>query len=90
MMGRTRRVRPLLLHGMVELFQYYLFVIKLEKHLKIVVTSLGFAGVDVLLRVNGLGDTAEELILLLATNYNVDDVKKRAIGGEIILRIAKR
>ncbi|KIM25596.1 hypothetical protein M408DRAFT_331134 [Serendipita vermifera MAFF 305830] len=82
--------RPVLLQGVVELFQYYLFVQKLEGHLGRLVNGLQKAGVEVLLRFNRLGSTAEELIGLLATSYSSDEGRKRNIGGEVILHIAKR
>jgi len=86
----TLPIRPALLQGLVELFQYYLFVNKLESHLVALITGLKNAGVEVLMRFNRLGSTADELIGLLATSYSADDMKKRSIGGEVILHIAKR
>jgi mediator of RNA polymerase II transcription subunit 17, fungi type len=83
-------VRPALLQGVVELFQYYLFVNKLESHLVALITGLRNAGVEVLMRFNRLGSTADELIGLLATSYSADNTKKKSIGGEVILHIAKR
>jgi hypothetical protein len=85
----TLPVRPSLLQGIVELFQYYLFVNKLESHLVALITGLRKAGVEVLMRFNRLGSTADELIGLLATSYS-DDTKKKSIGGELILHIANR
>jgi hypothetical protein len=86
----TLPTRPALLQGIVELFQYYLFVNKLESHLVALITGLRNAGVEVLMRFNRLGSTADELIGLLATSYSADDTKKKSIGGEVILHIAKR
>lgn len=81
--------RPVLLQGIVELFQYYLFVKRLEGHLGRLVQGLQGGGVEVLLRFNRLGSTAEELIGLLATSYSSDE-GRRKIGGEVILHIARR
>jgi mediator of RNA polymerase II transcription subunit 17 len=83
-------VRPLLLQGIVELFQYYLFVKKLEDHLNNLVEGLKRSGVDVYMRFNRLGETAEELIALLAYAPSADDQKKKSLGGEVLLRIAER
>jgi hypothetical protein len=82
--------KPPLLQGVVELFQYYLFVNKLEKHIKALSTGLEEAGIEVFLRMNRLGETAEELIEVFATSYINEDQKKRYFGGEVILRIAQQ
>jgi hypothetical protein len=63
---------------------------KLESHLVALITGLRNAGVEVLMRFNRLGSTADELIGLLATSYSADNTKKKSIGGEVILHIAKR
>ena len=87
----TQLPRPMLLQGIVELFQYYLFVQKLEGHLGALVGGLERAGVDVLMRFNRLGSTAEELIGLLATSYSSgEEGGQRSMGGEVILHVAKR
>ncbi|PVG03680.1 hypothetical protein CPB86DRAFT_694910 [Serendipita vermifera] len=83
-------IRPLLLQGIVELFQYYLFVTKLEGHLNNLVDGLKRSGVDVYMRFNRLGETAEELIALLAHAPSPDGQKKKSLGGEVLLRIAQR
>jgi len=82
--------KPPLLQGVVELFQYYLFVNKLEKHLKALSVGLEEAGIEVFLRMNRLGETAEELIEVFATSYINEDQKKRYFGGEVVLRIAQQ
>lgn len=87
---RALSSRPTLLQGIVELFQYYLFVNKLELHLLDLILGLKSAGVEILMRFNRLGSTADELIGLLATSYSVDDVRGKSISGEVILHIAKR
>ncbi|KAG8801685.1 hypothetical protein FRC16_011321 [Serendipita sp. 398] len=80
--------RPRPLAGVVELVLYYMFVRKIEKHLNELVEGLRKAGVEMFLRINRLGETAGELIALLAASYSADEQKKKTIGGEILLRIA--
>lgn len=82
--------KPPLLQGVVELFQYYLFVNKLEKHLKALAIGLEEAGIEVFLRMNRLGETAEELIGVFATSYFTEDQRKKYFGGEVVLRIAQQ
>ncbi|KAG8797068.1 hypothetical protein FRC17_007859, partial [Serendipita sp. 399] len=80
--------RPRPLAGVVELVLYYMFVCKVEDHLNALVEGLQKVGVEMFLRVNRLGETAGELVSLLATSYSTEEQKKKTIGGEVLLRIA--
>ncbi|KAG8809632.1 hypothetical protein FRC17_003355 [Serendipita sp. 399] len=80
--------RPRPLAGVVELVLYYMFVRKVEDHLNALVEGLQKVGVEMFLRVNRLGETAGELVSLLAASYSTEEQKKKTIGGEVLLRIA--
>ncbi|CAG7848686.1 SubName: Full=Uncharacterized protein {ECO:0000313/EMBL:CCA73949.1} [Serendipita indica DSM 11827] len=83
--------RPPLLDGVVELFLYHTFVSSLERHLRMFVRGLEQSGIEVFLRFNRLGETADELVSLLAAPYTTEDqIRKKTIGGEILLRLAGR